>query len=245
MRRTGLALEAAQMNSAGNGTKIVRRRFGSVCVTDVRVDRRDAIRIGKEAGRYITIEGEPSAHIVPMILEKALRQMLPSEGVVLAAGLGNSDIARDSLGARTIRKLVCRRSKLSFAAIETDVSVKTGIETARMVRGVVKEINASCVLAVDALACCDPLMIGRTVQISDSGLQPGSGVHADSPAICRSYIGVPVIAVGVPVVSELSGFTGNPAHRGYLAAPANEDELAEQWANVIAEAVNVIAGKGE
>ena len=245
MRRTGLALEAAQMNNAGNGTKIVRRRFGSVYVTDVRVNRRDAIRIGKDAGRYITIEGEPSAHIVPMILEKALRQMLPSEGVVLAAGLGNSDIARDSLGARTIRKLVCQRTKLSIVAVETDVSAKTGIDTACMIRGVAKEINASCVLAVDALACCDPLMIGRTVQVSDTGLQPGSGVYADSPAVCRSYMGVPVIAVGVPVVSELSAITGNPAHRGYLAAPANEDELAEQWSNVIAEAINIISGAGK
>ena len=241
MRRTGLALEAAQLNG-GNGTRVIRRRFGQTAVTDVRVSGMDSLRIGKKAGRYITIEGEPTAHSVAMLLEKALEQLLPREGMILAAGLGNPDIARDSLGARTVRRLVGGGRRRSLAAMETDVASNTGIETARMVRGVAKELGVSCVLAIDALACCDPLRIGRTVQVSDTGLQPGSGICEDSSALDRRFAGVPVIAVGVPMVSELSGITGNPMHRGYLAAPANEDELSELWAETIAGAVNGLCG---
>lgn len=240
MYRTGLAMEAAQMNGSKSGTRVFRRRLGQVTITDVRVSMTDAHRIGKAAGRYITIEGDPSVHAVAMLLCKALEQLLPREGVILASGLGNPDIARDSLGARTIRRLNVGEGCRIAAAMETDVAAKTGIETARLVRGVAKELGATCILAVDALACCDPLKIGRTVQVSDTGIQPGSGVHEDSPALTRSFVGVPVVAVGVPMVSELSGLTGNSVHRGYLAAPVNEDAVAERWAAVIAEAVNGI-----
>ncbi len=240
MQRTGLALEAAQINATSSGTKVVRRRFGNIDVTDIRISRSDARKIGKSAGRYITIEGSTSEHAVPVLLKNALRQFLPLVGTILTVGLGNPDIAKDSLGSRVIQKLRIGRLGGRVVAMETDVAAKTGIETARMVRGVAKELDVACVLAVDALACCDPLKIGRTLQVSDTGIQPGSGVHEDSPALTLDFVGVPVIAVGVPMVSELSGITMDTAHKGYLAAPANEDELAEMWAEVIASAVNSV-----
>ncbi len=242
MRRTGLVCEAAAFASGAGTTKVVRRRFGKAHVTDVRVGLLDAHRLGKSVGRYITIEGDPQEHAVSLLLQKALEQFLPREGLILAAGLGNPDIARDSLGSRTISLLRCGEGRRSLMAMETDVSARTGIETARMVRGVATEMNAACVLAVDALACCDPLKIGCTVQLSNAGVQPGSGVLADSPVLSRSFVGVPVIAVGVPTVSEISGITGNVAHRGFLAAPANEDALAQLWAETIAQAVNMAVG---
>ncbi len=242
MQRTGLAAEAAELATGLHGTRAVSRRFGNARVTDVRVDKTDARRIGKSAGRYITIEGEPTEHAVVLLLQKALEQLLPREGQILVAGLGNPDIARDSLGARTVR-LLRSGTRRPLAAMETDVATNTGIETARMVRGVAMELNVSCVIAVDALACCDPKRIGRTVQISDTGLQPGSGVREDSVVLCREMAGVPVIAVGVPMVSELSAVTGNPAHKGYLAASADEDEQARIWAEVIATAINELVGR--
>ena len=237
-----MAAEAAEITTGLHSTRAVSRRFGNARVTDVRVDKADARRIGKAAGRYITIEGEPTEHAVLLLLRTALEQLLPREGQILVAGLGNPDIARDSLGARTVR-LLRGGMRRQLAAMETDVATNTGIETARMVRGVAKELKVSCVIAVDALACCDPKRIGRTVQISDTGLQPGSGVHEDSVVLSRECVGVPVIAVGVPMVSELSAVTGNIAHRGYLAASANEDEQAQIWADVIAAAINELVGR--
>ncbi|MBE6902454.1 MAG: GPR endopeptidase [Ruminococcaceae bacterium] len=237
MYRTGLTVEAAQSTGISSSSKMVRRRFGKAYITDTRISRSDSRRVGAAAGRYITIEGEPHEHVVTLLLQKALEQMLPREGLILAAGLGNPDVARDSLGARTVELLGCYGR---LVAMETDIAAKTGIETARMVKAVAKELKVSCVLVIDALACRDPLKIGRTVQISDTGLRPGSGVFADSPALTKSFIGAPIVAVGVPMVSELSGITGNKAHKGYLAAPPDEDELTRQWAQVIAEAVNGI-----
>ena len=237
MYRTGLTIETAQSTGEGSSSKMVRRRFGKAYVTDTRVSRSDSSRVGAAAGRYITIEGEPQEHVVTMLLQKALEQMLPREGMILAVGLGNPDVARDSLGPKTVEHLSCFGR---LVAMETDIAAKTGIETARMVRAVAKELKVSCVLAIDALACRDPLKIGRTVQISDTGLRPGSGVFAESPALTKSFVCTPIVAVGVPMVSELSGITGNKSHKGFLAAPPNEDELTQQWSQVIAEAVNCI-----
>ena len=242
MYRTGLAMEAANLTEGQHSTRVIRRRFGNTIVTDIRVGRADSRKLGKVAGRYITIEGNPTEHAVSLLLQKALEQLLPRDGLILAAGLGNPDIARDSLGSRTVRLLHGGTGKRALAAMETDVYSNTGIETVRMVRGVAAELNVRCVLAIDALACHDPLKIGRTVQVSDAGIQPGSGVCDNMPPLNNSFVGVPVVAVGVPMVSELAGLTGNPMHKGYLTAPPNEAELAQVWAEVIAGAINALTG---
>ena len=240
MFRTGLAIEAAQSAGIGTSSAMVRRRFGNVQVTDAKVSKSDSRKVGAAAGRYITIEGGPQEHAVPMLLQKALELLLPREGLILVAGLGNPDVARDSLGSQVVGRLNCYGR---VVAMETDVAARTGIESARMVKAVAQELKVSCVVVVDALACCDPQKIGKTVQASDAGLRPGSGVFADSPALSKSCIGVPVIAVGVPMVSELSGITGNQAHKGFLVAPSDEYDLCVVWAEVIAKAINAIACK--
>ncbi len=238
MYRTALAIEAAESIGEAGGSRVVRRRFGRALITDVRISKSDSQRVGKAEGRYITIEGEPREHAVQMLLQKALEQLLPRKGVILVAGLGNPDITHDSLGARAVQQLRCGGERRSFAAIETDVAANTGIETARMVRAVARELHADCVLAVDALACRDPLRIGKTVQVSDTGIQPGSGVLADSTALTKEFVGMPVVALGVPMVSDLSGITGDVKHKGYLASPVDEDMMTAQWTEVIAGAVN-------
>ena len=238
MYRTGLAIEAAESMGNISGAKVVRRRFGKAQITDVLISKEASARIGKAEGRYITIEGEPYERAVQVLLQKALELLLPRKGLVLVAGLGNPDITHDSLGASAVRLLQCGGERRRFAAVETDVAANTGIETAKMVRAVAKELSADCVLALDALACKEPHRIGKTVQVSDTGIQPGSGVLADTAALTREYVGVPVVALGVPMVSQLSGITGDIKHRSYLVSPVDEDILTAHWAEVIAEAVN-------
>lgn len=240
MYRTGLAVEVAQGISEAQGTRITRRRVGKAYVTDIRVSDSGAGVIGRPAGRYITIESEPDEHALRMVFQKALELLLPREGVILVAGLGNPDITRDSLGSESISRLTAVCGRRTMCVMETDIAAKTGIETARMVRAVADEINASCVLAVDALACKDPMKIGRTVQITNTGIQPGSGVCSDSPALTETFVGVPVVAVGVPTVSELSGISGNAGHKGFLISPPDEDLRVRSWAEVIAGGINSI-----
>lgn len=239
MTRTGLAVEMAESFKGTHGMRVTSKRVGNTRVTDVRLSESGAEVFGKSAGRYITIEGEPHEHAVRLVLTKALEMLLPRHGIILAAGLGNPDIARDSLGPRCVERIVARKgSRIQLAVMETDISARTGIDTARMVRAVARELGASCVLAIDALACADPVRIGHTVQTSTTGIQPGSGVMEDSPAISAEFVGVPVVAVGVPTVSELYGLTGNVAHKGMLAAPSDEDVLTAAWAEVISDAIN-------
>lgn len=239
MYRTGLVIEAARQISVMSGSKFIQRQFGDISVTDVCISKADTLQSGKAEGRYITIEGGTQDYAVVVLIKKALEQLLPDEGLILVAGMGNPDVARDSLGPRTMR-LLQRDGTRRIAVMETDVSAKTGIDTARLIRAVVRELDASCVLAVDALACREPQHIGRTVQISDAGIQPGSGISEHSPALERDFVGVPVVAVGVPMVSVLSGITDEPTHRGYLVSPADEDQLADQWADIIARAINEV-----
>ncbi len=242
MYRTGLMIEMAEAVGDIHGTRVTRRRVGKVLVTDIRVSSESAKLLGKPKGRYITVDGEPQEHAVSRVLEKALEQFLPWRGTILVAGLGNPDVTRDSLGSACVSRLLTRKGeRRRLVAVETDIGAKTGIETARMVRAIAREMNVTCVLAIDALACADPRRIGRTVQLSDTGIQPGSGVHTDSPALTSDFVGVPVVAIGVPMVSELFSVTGEPSHKGLLAAPPDEDVLAALWAEAIAGAVNSLS----
>ncbi len=238
MYRTALAVEVSENIGNSGGSKVLRRRFGKALITDVRISKADSCRVGKAEGRYITIEGEPNEHAVQMLLQKAIEQLVRRKGMILVAGLGNPDITHDSLGARVVRLINCGGEQRRVVAMETDVAANTGIETAKMVRAVAREVDAACVLAIDALACKSPHRIGKTVQVSDTGIQPGSGVVEDMPALTKEFVGVPVIALGVPMVSLLSGITGEPKHKGYLVSPVYEDVITARWAELISAAIN-------
>lgn len=243
-KRTGLALETAKLCPRHAGVRLRSHSIGGAAVTDVAVDKSASRSFGKPAGRYITIEGTPDNDAVGVLLGKALIQFLPARGKLLAAGLGNPSVTHDSLGARTVRSIAPKSGgAVSITAFETDIAARTGIETARMVRAVAAEIGADCILAIDALACSDIGRIGKTVQITDAGIIPGSGAANHRAELSRRTLGIPVIAVGVPTAAELSAITGKPEDKGYLVSTGNVDILTKIWAESIAEAINRIAEK--
>lgn len=239
MKKTDLAIETARLTSGTPGIRSVSRTIGGVKITDIKIPPKITTRIHRPAGRYITLEGDPSGSALPALLKRGLEQLLPPSGLILAAGLGNPDITRDSLGAFTIRRLIPRKgSRYTLAAVETDVTARTGIETVRIVRAIAHELNAACVIAVDSLCCNTPSRLCRTVQLSSAGITPGSGAAAPRKELTRRTVGIPVIAVGVPTAALLSAVTGNPAHNKYLAAPVSEDIEAQLWSDCIATAIN-------
>lgn len=241
MKKTDLAVESARLASGIPGIRSVSRNIGGVKITDIRIPPEASAKAKLPAGRCITLEGDPSSSALPALLKRATEQLLPPSGLILAAGLGNPDITHDSLGAFTIRRLIPRRgSRYTLAAVETDVTARTGIETVRMVRAIARELNAACVLAVDSLCCNDPARICRTIQLSTAGITPGSGASAPRRELSRRTVGVPVVAVGVPTAALLSSITGNPAHKKYLAAPTDEDIESQLWSDCIATAINSI-----
>lgn len=234
MDRSGLAFEAAEILTRKDGVRAVTRSIGGVKITDVRITSAAAVRVGKRAGRYITLEGEPSAAGMTALFRRALMQVIPPRGRLFAAGLGNPDITQDSLGAATVRSMAARRGRrYSLSAIETDVAVRTGLDTARLVKAAARELNADCVIAIDALACHDPRYIGRTVQISDAGMIPGGGAGESRGELSRGRLGMPIAAVGVPTVTALSSVTGREADRSFLITAADIDVVVKMWAEVI------------
>ncbi len=181
--------------------------------------------LGKEIGTYITIE-------LPSLTDnfretddkvktigKEIRRLLPVNGLLLVAGLGNENITPDSLGPKTggrvlatrhISGELARSSGLDrlrpVAVINTGVTGQTGIETGEYILSVVKRIKPNAVVAIDALASRRIERLGRTVQISDAGISPGAGVGNHRTRINQETLGVPVIAIGVPTVVDARTF---------------------------------------
>ncbi len=223
-RRTDLAMEARELwqEQAGKTTELpgVRARESSsrgITTTVVEVlDQRGVRALQKPRGTYVTLEltrgmlrerggfSRASAR-----LGKVLAAMVPQSGPVLVAGLGNSAVTPDAIGPRTLdHLLVTRHLSRSFpqfrpvSAIAPGVLGVTGLESVEVVRGIVERSQPACVVVVDALASREPGRVCTTVQLSDTGIVPGSGVRNSRAAFDRKTLGVPVIAVGVPTVVD-------------------------------------------
>ena len=227
-----LAVESAHIPAGTSGTRCVSRTIGGVKITDIRISNSAARTISRRPGRYITLEGDPAGNALPALLKRALEQLLPPTGRILAAGLGNPDITRDRLGALTVRRLSAKSGKrYSLAAIETDVALHTGIETAALVRSAAREMGACAIIAVDSLCCDDPGRLYRTVQLTDAGITPGSGAAAPRRGLSERSAGIAAL---------LSSITGDQAHQRFLAAPSDEDVQSLIWADCIAAAISAV-----
>lgn len=180
--------------------------------------------LGKPKGRYVTIEARElgmadSEYMdkVSKILSSHIKEMIgkyiKKGGSILVAGLGNREVTADSLGPYVVDKLKINRhiellnneqesEGLSISSINPGVMAQTGIETAQIVKGVVKESKPVVVIAIDALAARDSKRLNSTIQLSDRGINPGSGVGNHRVGITEESIGVPVIAIGVPTVVD-------------------------------------------
>jgi spore protease len=220
--RTDLAVEAHAWRQAGPvaGVEVDERRDGPISLTVVRICSEDgAAAMSRPCGTYVTLACGQIANPEPALAEalaahlaKAMRPMLPPEGDVLVVGLGNRRVTPDALGPRvTDAVLVTRhlrdavpdslRGRLRpVSAVAPGVLGSTGMETAEMIRGVVSQTKPVAVVAVDALAARESERICCTVQVTDTGINPGSGVGNHRRGITRETLGVPVIAVGVPMV---------------------------------------------
>ncbi len=221
--RTDLALECRELHPqdvVGVHSKEEERE--DLHISTVRIEStQGAQALGKPKGTYITMElpqaearfgscFDKAAHV----LAGCLRPLLPPKGTeVFVIGLGNTGITPDGLGPRTVERILKTRHLVRklpgqfgdlrpVAAIEPGVLGTTGVETAELVRAVTEKFRPACILAVDALAARRLTRICRSVQIADSGICPGSGVGNARAALNKAFLGVPVVAVGVPTVVD-------------------------------------------
>ncbi|MBQ7036256.1 MAG: GPR endopeptidase [Clostridia bacterium] len=225
--RTDLALESAELYwEMGEGHEIPGVSFEeeekeAVRITRVRVLGEEGEKaVGKPRGNYITIEMpsllESESEIflqAARCLSNELTAIIKKPKLTLVAGLGNSEITPDSLGPKVIPRLVVTRhlfthmpdavSHLSpVCALAPGVLGVTGIETGEIIKGVCERVRPDLVIVVDALASRKTERVSTTIQIADTGISPGSGVGNKRKAVNQETVGVPVIAVGVPMVVD-------------------------------------------
>ena len=180
-------------------------------------------QLGKPQGIYITLEGENMAgndggfhEEMSNHLAKRLAKLLLGRKKLLFIGLGNGEVTPDALGPYVADHLNITRHVIReygryalhdqrmrlVSAIVPGVMGQTGMETVEIVKGIVKETKPDLVIAVDALAARNTKRLNRTIQVADTGIQPGSGVGNHRSAICQETLGIPVIAIGVPTVVD-------------------------------------------
>ncbi|MCH5280664.1 MAG: GPR endopeptidase [Lachnospiraceae bacterium] len=198
-----------------------------VFVTTVSVTTKNAAKtLGKPMGTYITIEApaldepdEESHREVSTHLSSIVKELIPNfekEQSILVIGLGNRDVTADSLGPHVIDNLCITRhiimeygtaaydkSKMhSVSSLAPGVMAQNGMETAEIIRGVVEQTSPDVLIVIDSLAARTLHRLNRTIQITDTGIHPGSGVGNHRNALTKESLGVPVIAIGIPTVVD-------------------------------------------
>lgn len=273
--RTDLAIERQEYHEKKtlDGVLSSEETLDGVKITTIEIINEQGERlIGKPKGRYITLETDKlyksseAFSAVSDVLCRELRSLLPKEGTVLVAGLGNEDITPDALGPKCLGLLLATRhigrefavslglgNLRSVAGIVPGVLGKTGIETVEIIAGVVQKISPSCVIVVDALASRNTARLGTTVQLCDTGVSPGSGVGNRRKGINAETLGVPVIAIGVPTVVDALTMVSDilektevtlpesdfAQHRQMVVTPKEIDSLIDKASRLIAMSINL------
>lgn len=225
--RTDLALETRE-SFKGTDTEISGVVLdedtclnGSAKVTRVMIKTdAGAAAMKKPKGTYITLEvpklreGVSERYIGGLShkLGEYILELLPviSKGKILIVGLGNKDATPDSLGPETVERIRVTRNFTEFygengweiSCITPGVMAKTGMESSEIIKGIVQQVEPDAVIAVDALAARSTRRLNTTFQLTDTGINPGSGVGNHRQGLTRASIGVPVIAIGVPTVVD-------------------------------------------
>ncbi len=267
--RTDLALEARELflKNADIKDKILssKNKKDNIIIQSVEIlDERTSQVIKKPVGKYITLESEDFKLSDPALIKKAsyvLKEELLnilktiSYKTILIVGLGNRNITSDALGPQVISKVMVTRHLKEYmpehidddimpvSAISPGVLGITGIETNDIISAVCKKVNPDLVFVIDALASSSPKRIATTIQITDTGINPGSGVGNNRKEISKNSLGIPVIAIGVPTVVDLVSVVSpsdkNNFEKDFFVTPKEIDRLIENLSKIIANGINL------
>lgn len=203
------------------------RKKNEIKITTMVIETENGAKaMGKPKGTYITLEAanmdcqdEDYHREISVELARLIKRLLPKKKEplsVLVAGLGNREVTPDALGPRVVDNIMITRhvlkefGKYAFGEEEVNavsgivpgVMAQTGMESQEIVRGAVEETRPDVMIAIDALAARSTRRLGRTIQITDTGINPGSGVGNHRHGLSEETIGIPVIAIGVPTVVD-------------------------------------------
>lgn len=287
--RTDLAVEIygelLRNNSLSDGIECNTSRCGALKVEEVRILNAEGEALsGKPKGRYLTVgtgkiwlddreNFKEKVLSFCSVLKPWLKDYGTRKSSILVAGLGNEAITADAIGPQTIKNLLVTRhirtekpylfENLGLAdvcAISPGVLGQTGIESADIIQSVTKKIKPDLIVVIDALASRELSRLVNTVQLSDSGIRPGSGIGNSRPGLIPEEMGVPILSIGVPTVVDAATLAadaiGTFSEKGadasairkrweehelnFFVTPKETDQIIRVMASFIAYALNLV-----
>lgn len=219
--RTDLVMELVDSNNKN----IVEEKIDDITITTVNVEKEISKEIDKKEGIYITISFDDVTNFetrekIEKILEKQIKKLLKKLAIkeeyeCLVIGLGNIKSTPDSLGPLTIQNIVVTRHLFTLntevkegirkvSAIAPGVMGTTGIETLDTIKSIVNTIKPDFIITIDSLSALSIDRVNKTIQMTDTGIHPGSGIGNHRKEISKDTLNIPVIAIGVPTVVEVA-----------------------------------------
>lgn len=258
------------------GVRVKEEERGeNIKITEVVIETENGAKaMGKPKGIYTTIEapemadGEDGYHreiskVLAEVLKTMMHQGEKEELSILVVGLGNREVTPDALGPKVVDNMLITRHVIQefgkyalgeehsnlISSIVPGVMAQTGMESVEIVRGVMKEAQPDYIVAVDALAARSVKRLNRTIQITNTGINPGSGVGNHRHALNQESMGVPVIAIGIPTVVDaativndaISGFyeEADCTLNSFFVTPKDIDESIKRLSFTVSEGLNL------
>lgn len=263
--RTDLAVELA--GGENEALKGVERKFeekGEIKISTVKITSEEGERaVGKPIGEYITLEFPPIYKICDYSelkneVVKALETLISGKrDSILIAGLGNTEITPDAIGPLTAKQILATRhisgqfaeniglkGLRSVSVITPGVLGQTGIETTELIKGAAEAVRPDALIVIDALAAGSAHRLFKTIQLCNTGISPGSGVKNSRREINEKTLGIPVIAVGVPTVTDADSLcfelTGKEPEKSIdmFVTPKDVDLLTDRISEILSLALN-------
>ena len=286
---TDLACERMRADTALEGVEYSESEEDGCRIARLTVTSDEGAKsIGRPKGRYVTMSFSPLYELTDDTLSSlsSLLSRLIGEfvsaldgkvGSVLAVGLGNRYMTSDAVGPESIREMLATRhlfledpelfagySDVVLSLLSPGVMAQTGIESRLLVEGAVKAIQPDLVIVIDALAARSTDRLATTIQLSDTGIRPGSGIGNSRLAIDREALGVPVLAIGIPTVVDSRTLVYDALERAgatedtmpprlyevlaegesFFVSPRQMDTVTERAARLVADAVNLTFSAG-
>lgn len=286
---TDLACERLRADTALKGVEYREEERGPARIEHLRIrDEEAAASVGRPIGQYVTMSFAPLyttdegtlgelARILSSLIGEFCERLAPGVRSVLTVGLGNRYLTADAVGPESIRamfatrhlakeepELFSRFAEVELSLLAPGVMAQTGIESERLVAGAAEAVTPGLVIAIDALAARATERLGATVQLSDTGIRPGSGIGNGRSAIDKEALGVPVLAIGIPTVVDTATLLYDAFQRAglsdgqlpeslrevltegrsFFVAPREADTVTERAAKLVADAVNLTFSHG-
>ena len=264
--------------SSIDGIEITEEKFDEFKITQVNVlNQNGADAIYKKIGKYITFEMENVKYLenkdkIVLKLNEYLKELITSKDSVMIVGLGNLYVTPDALGSKVVNSIDVTRHILKLAkemvsentrevsAICPGVMGNTGIQTSEIISSVSQIVKPKYIIVIDSLMSKSIKRVGASIQLSNTGITPGSGITGFNNAIDKDSTGATVISLGVPMVVDMATITNDALNRienkedergeryykianildteNYIVTPKDIDELIQIMSDIISQSIN-------